>query len=52
MLPLPDIDIIRKIGKSYLDNKEQDSLELDRFVSEFIDIDSMLINRLTELGSA
>ncbi len=52
LLPLPDIDIIRKIGKSYLDNKEQDSLELDRFVSEFIDIDSMLINRLTELGSA
>lgn len=52
LLPLPDINIIRKIGKSYLNNEERDFLELDRFVSGFIDIDSTLINRLTEPGDA
>lgn len=50
LLPLPNIDIIRKIGKNYLESEDRDSLILDKFISQFINIDSTLINCLTESG--
>ena len=51
LLPLPSIDIIRKIGKSYQKIEDQESLVLDEFISDFISIDPILVSQLTKSGA-
>lgn len=50
LLPLPNIDIIRKIGKNYQKIPDQESLDLDEFISDFINVDPALIKQLTKSG--
>jgi len=50
LLPLPDISIIRTIGRDYQNIRDRGSINLDDFISQYIEIEPELINNLTKSG--